>query len=173
MVKPRNDRKWFGHRLNNSLNCSAGLWTFLRLKDVKISLYIIVLIVRGCIDQTHKVTCRVKINYFCKVRALCFCIIMISYQLQAILLIRNHMIFLVQFGNKQALVNLFKDHKLHKPHGLVQFCWSLKKFIPAHLFQIALETTWLPIQVMLVTSSLGIMNIQWGLNSSVSHLMSS
>ena len=31
------------------------------------------------------------------------------------------MIFHVQFGNKQALVNFFKDHKLHKPHGLVQF----------------------------------------------------
>ena len=39
-------RKWFGNRLNNSLNCLAGLWTFLRLKDVKISLCIIVLIVR-------------------------------------------------------------------------------------------------------------------------------
>ena len=46
------------------------------------------------------------------------------------------MIFLVQFGNKQALVNLFKDHKLHKPYGLAQFCWSLKKinscsFVPS------------------------------------------
>ena len=33
-------RRWLGHRLNNSLNCLAGLWTFLRLKDVKISLFI-------------------------------------------------------------------------------------------------------------------------------------
>ena len=32
-------RKWFGHRLNNSLNCFAGLWTFLHLKDVRISLH--------------------------------------------------------------------------------------------------------------------------------------
>ena len=32
---------------------------FLRLKDVKISLYIIVLIVRGCFDRTQNVTCRV------------------------------------------------------------------------------------------------------------------
>ena len=37
------------------------------------------------------------------------------------------MTFLVQFVNKQALVNLFKDHKLHKPYGLAQFCWSLGK----------------------------------------------
>ena len=33
-------RKWFKHRLNNSLNCLAQLWIFLRLKDVKILLYI-------------------------------------------------------------------------------------------------------------------------------------
>ena len=63
------------------------------------------------------------------------------------------MIFLVQFGNKQALVNLFKDHKLHKPYGLAQFCWSLKKFTRARLFQVALETMCLPIQIMLMTSS--------------------
>ena len=56
------------------------------------------------------------------------------------------MIFLVQFGNKQALVNLFKDHKLHKPYGLAQFCWSLKKFTCARLFQVALETMCLPIK---------------------------
>ena len=60
-------RKWFGYRLNNSLNCLARLWTFLRLIDVKISLSITVLIVRGCFDWMHLM------------RALCFCVIMISY----------------------------------------------------------------------------------------------
>ena len=75
------------------------------------------------------------------------------------------MIFLVQFGNKQALVNLFKDHELHQSYGLAQFCWSLKKFTRAHLFQVALETMWLLTQIMLMTSSRGIMNIQWSLNN--------
>ena len=41
--------------------------------------------------------------------------------------------------NKQALVNFFKDHELNLPYELVQFCWSLKKFTCACLFQIALE----------------------------------
>ena len=41
--------------------------------------------------------------------------------------------------NKQALVNFFKDHKLHWSYGLVQFCWSFKKFTSAYLFQIALK----------------------------------
>ena len=58
-------RKWFWRRLNNSLYCLARLWTFLRLEDVKILLCIIVLIVRGCFDRTHKVTCRLWVNYFC------------------------------------------------------------------------------------------------------------
>ena len=47
-------RKWFGHGLNNSLNYLAGLWTFFRLTDVKISWYISVLIVRGCFDRMHR-----------------------------------------------------------------------------------------------------------------------
>ena len=47
---------------------------------------------------------------------------------------------------KQALVNFLKDHKLHKPIGLVQFCSSLKKFTRAYLFQVALEIMWLPIR---------------------------
>jgi len=41
--------------------------------------------------------------------------------------------------NKQAIANPLKDHKLHSPYGLVQFCYSLKKFTRAYLFQIALE----------------------------------
>ena len=35
------------------LELFRGTLNFLRLKDVKISLYIIVLIVRGCFDRTH------------------------------------------------------------------------------------------------------------------------
>ena len=31
------------------------------------------------------------------------------------------MIFLVQFGINEHLLIFFKDHKLHSPHGLVQF----------------------------------------------------
>ena len=54
--------------------------------------------------------------------------------------------FLVHFWNKQALVIFFKDQKLHSPHGLVQFCYSLKKFTRAYLFQIPLEIIWLPTQ---------------------------
>ena len=57
MVKPQKRRFHFiesdSNRLNNFLNCLAGLWTFLRLEDMKISLHIIVLIVRGCFDRTR------------------------------------------------------------------------------------------------------------------------
>ena len=49
--------KWFRHRLNNSLNYLAWLWTLLCLKGVKISLYITVLIIHNCFDQTQNVTC--------------------------------------------------------------------------------------------------------------------
>ena len=84
-------RQWFGHGLNNSLNCLAGLWTFLRLKDVKISSHIIVLIVRGCFDWTHDLN---KL-FLHLMRALCLCLIMISHLVffSSILLTRNHMIF--------------------------------------------------------------------------------
>ena len=49
------------------------------------------------------------------------------------------MTFLVQFGINKHLLIFFKDHKLHSPYGLVQFCKSLKKLTRAYLFQIALE----------------------------------
>ena len=53
--------------------------------------------------------------------------------------------FLVQFGiNKHLLI--FSDHELNLPYELVQFCWSLKKFTSAYLFQIALEIMWLHIK---------------------------
>ena len=97
------NRKWFGHRLNNSLNCLAGLWTFLHLKDVKMSLHIIVLIVRGCFDRTHGLN---KLFFALDARAL----LIFNYDrpsliFSCILLTRNHMIFLVQFGiNKHMLI---------------------------------------------------------------------
>ena len=99
--------------------------SFLRFKDVKISLYIIVLIVRGCFERMHGLN---KL-FLHLMRALCFCIIMIGCLVffSCILLVRNHMISSA-IWNKQALVNFFKDHKQ-----------SLKKFTRAYLFQIALE----------------------------------
>ena len=42
-----------------------------------------------------------------------------------ILLTRNHMISSA-IWNKQALVNFFKDHKLHSPYGLMQFLFALE-----------------------------------------------
>ena len=95
-------RKWFGHRLNNSLNCLAELWAFLRLKDLKISkwLYIIVLIVRSCFDWTHGLN-KLFLHLW---RAL----LLHNYEnlspiFSCKLLIRNHMIFLVQFGINKHL----------------------------------------------------------------------
>ena len=76
---------------------------FLRLKDVKISLYIIVLIVRGCFDRTHGLN---KLFFALDARAL----LMFNYDkpsriFPCILLTRNHMIFLVQIGiNKHLLI---------------------------------------------------------------------
>ena len=46
---------------------------------IYIDTYIYFLILRGCFDWTHDVTCRVWINYFCTWCTLCFCIIMIGY----------------------------------------------------------------------------------------------
>jgi len=53
------------------------------------------------------------------------------------------MIFLMQFGSARKF---FEDYKLHSPYGLVQFFVDFEKFTRAHLFQIALEIIWLPIQ---------------------------
>ena len=54
MVKPRKRRFYLIQRVRpQNEQCLAGLRTFLRLKNVKILLYIIVLILRGCFDRTH------------------------------------------------------------------------------------------------------------------------
>ena len=66
-------------RMNNCLNCLAGLLTFLHYKDVKISLYIIVLIARGCFRPNAQCLLQGLNELFLHLmRALCFCIIMIS-----------------------------------------------------------------------------------------------
>ena len=79
------------------LELFRGTLNFLRLKDVKISLYIIVLIVRGCFDRTHGLN--KLFLHALDARAL----LMLNYDepsriFPCILLTRNHMIFLVQFG---------------------------------------------------------------------------
>ena len=76
---------------------------FFNLKDVKISLHIIVLIVRGSFDRTHGLN---KLFFALNARAL----LMFNYDkpsriFPCILLTRHHMIFLVQFGiNKHLLI---------------------------------------------------------------------
>ena len=70
---------------------------------MKISLHIIVLIVRGCFDRTHGLN---KLFFALDARAL----LMFNYDrpsriFPCILLTGNHMIFLVQFGtNKHLLI---------------------------------------------------------------------
>ena len=80
---------------------------------MKISLHIIVLILRGCPDWTRRVTCRVWINYCCP---WCVPLLLHNYDklsriFSCLLLIRNHMILLVQFVikiTKNKILLLFK-----------------------------------------------------------------
>ena len=71
--------KVIGHRLNNSLNCLAGLWTFLHLKDMKYHCnllfwsYAVVLAERTMSLAGYNKSC------LHLMRALCFCIIIISH----------------------------------------------------------------------------------------------
>ena len=86
---------------------------------MKISLHIIVLIVRGSFDRTHGW----KKNIFAlDARAL----LMLNYDkpsriFPCILLTRNHMIFLVQFGINKQLLIFSKTTKLPEPYELVEF----------------------------------------------------
>ena len=69
---------------------------------MKISLYIIVFIVRGFFDRTHNVTCSEKIIFALDARAL----LLHNYDklsriFSYILLIGTHMLFLVQFGRNK------------------------------------------------------------------------
>ena len=81
MVKPRNDDSISSKVIRTQTEQFLELFSrtlnfiFLRLKDVKISLYIIVLIVRGCFDRTHGLN---KL-FLHLMRALRLCIITMSY----------------------------------------------------------------------------------------------
>ena len=61
-----------------------------------------------------------------------------------ILLIRNHMIFLEQFGINKHLSIFSKTNKIAQARRASAIC-GLWKNINAYLFQIALEIIWLPI----------------------------
>ena len=122
MVEPRKRRFYLTESdsdTDNSLNCLAGLWTFLHLKDVKISLHIIVLIVRGCFDRTHGLN---KLFFALDARAL----LMLNYNkpsriFPCTLLTRNHMIFLVQFGINKYLLIFSKTTNCTHPTGSCNF----------------------------------------------------
>ena len=100
----------------------------LHLKDVKISLYIIVLIVRGRFDRTQGL---VYFSTWCarfafaKLSRICSCI----------LLIRNHMIFLVQFGLNKPLLIFSKITNCTRLTGSCNFVsiWKMYSclFIPS------------------------------------------
>ena len=86
---------------------------------MKISLHIIVLIVRGCFDRTHGLN---KLFFALDARAL----LMFNYDkpsriFPCILLTRNHMIFLVQFGINKHLLIFSKTTNCTSPMGLCNF----------------------------------------------------
>ena len=114
---------------------------------MKISFYIIVLIVRDCFDRTHKVSCRFeKIIFALDARALFLhdCD-KLSCIFSCIILARYHMIFLVQFGINKHLLIFSYETKCTRPTGSWNFVSLWKKFTLAYLFQIALEIMSLPI----------------------------
>ena len=85
---------------------------------MKISLHIIVLIVRGCFDRTHGLN-----KLFLRLmRAL----LMFNYDkpsrvFPCILLTGNHMIFLVQFGINKHLLIFSKTANCTRPTGSCNF----------------------------------------------------
>ena len=68
-----------------------------------------------------------------------------------ILFTRNYMIFLVQFGINQNLVNFSKTTNCTRPTGSYNLI-SLWEFTRADLSQIALEVMRLPLQIVRVSS---------------------
>ena len=86
---------------------------------MKISLHIIVLIVRGCFDRTHGLN---KLFFALDARAL----LMFNYDrpsriFPCILLTSNHMIFLVQFGINKHLLIFSKTTNCTRPKGSCNF----------------------------------------------------
>ena len=97
-----------------------------------ISLYITVLIVRGCFDRMYRFK---KIILAPDARTL----LQRNYdKLSHIFFYAYYLYIITDFSpavwNKYSLVNILKDHKLHSPHGLVQFLLVFEKiyclFIP-------------------------------------------
>ena len=94
-------RKGYGHRLNNSLNCLTGLWTLCTLKMWKYHCILLfwsyaVVLTERTVWFILALDARVLLllNYD-KLSRIC----------SSILLISNHIIFLVQFGlNKHLLI---------------------------------------------------------------------
>ena len=86
---------------------------------MKISLNITVLIARGCFDRMHNFE---KIAFALDARAL----LLYNYDklsriFSCILLIRNHIIFLVQFGINKYLLIFSKTTKCTRPTGSCNF----------------------------------------------------
>ena len=86
---------------------------------MKISLHIIVLIVRGCFDRTHGLN---KLFFALNARAL----LMFNYGkpsriFPCILLTHNHMIFLVQFGINKHLLIFSRSTNSTRSAGLYNF----------------------------------------------------
>ena len=94
---------------------------------MKISLHIIVLIVRGCFDRTHGLN---KLFFALDARAL----LMFNYDrpsriFPCILLTRNHMIFLVQFGINKHLLIFLKTTNCTRPTGSCNFVSLYKNLL--------------------------------------------
>ena len=86
---------------------------------MKISLHIIVLIVRGCFDRTHGLN---KLFFALDVRALLMLNCdKLSRIFSCLLLTRNHMIFLVQFGINKDLLIFSKTTNCTRPTGSYNF----------------------------------------------------
>ena len=85
---------------------------------MKISLHIIVLIVRGRFDRTHGL----NELFLHLMRALCLCLINEPSRIfPCILLTRNHMIFLLQFGINKRLLIFSKTTNCTRPIGSCNF----------------------------------------------------
>ena len=71
----------------------------------------------------------------------------LSRLFSCLLLTRNHMIFLMQFGINKRLLIFSKTTNCTRPTGSYNSVSLQKKFTRAYLFQIGLEIVWLPLQM--------------------------
>ena len=115
--------------IEGSLNCLAELWTFLRLKDAKISLHIAR---TRCFDRMHGLH---KL-FLHLMRALCLCLIMISHLVifPCILLVCNLVQFII---NKHLLIFQRPQTELDDKkycHRLIKTMTKFEKEIRHRLF---------------------------------------